>query len=40
MIRLPRIGRVGWQRLRPPLEPLPASLLQMLLADAGASAAA
>ena len=34
-----RTGHAGWQRLRPPLESLPAAHLKELLADAGASAA-
>ena len=32
-----RTGHAGWQRLRPPLESLPAAHLKELLADAGAS---
>ena len=35
-----RTGHAGWQRLRPPLEPLPAPLVKELLADSGAYAAA
>ena len=34
-----RTGHAGWQRLRPPLESLPAAQVKELLADAGASAA-
>ena len=34
-----RTGHAGWQRLRPPLESLPAAQVKELLADAGAFAA-